>query len=98
MKTLAAFAVMFSVALNAQELIADGQRYTSGRRVLVELLAGAEQPLTLPQVLDEEQSVIFGILNQQQAQGFHVLELSGDPGRIELLRALELGHDRLGVL
>lgn len=33
-------------------LRADGQRYTTGRRALVEVLAGAEHPLTIAEVLD----------------------------------------------
>ena len=52
----------------------------------------------LPQILDEERRVVFRVLNQQQAQWFHATRLPGDPGVRKLLRALEPGFDRLGVL
>lgn len=35
----------------ALRLDATGQRYTRGRRALVEVLVGAERPLTLPEIL-----------------------------------------------
>jgi Fur family ferric uptake transcriptional regulator len=40
-------------ALVSRRLRQDGQRYTSHRRTLVEVLAAATAPLTLPQLLDQ---------------------------------------------
>jgi Fur family transcriptional regulator, ferric uptake regulator len=40
-----------------QRLRRISQRYTSGRRVLVEVLAAAERPLTIPQILQRDASL-----------------------------------------
>jgi len=71
-------------------------RYTSGRRRLVEVLATAERPLTLPEVLDHD-----GALSQSSAyRNLDVLESSGaikrltgsgDHAHFELAESM-LGH------
>ena len=43
--------------LAAERLQTDGQRYTSGRRDLVELLADVEQPITIPQLLERRRGL-----------------------------------------
>jgi Fur family transcriptional regulator, ferric uptake regulator len=56
----------------------DGQRYTSRRRALVDVLAEAEQPLTIPQVLERR-----GDLAQSSAyRNLAVLERAGVVHRI----------------
>jgi Fur family ferric uptake transcriptional regulator len=65
-------------AIVAARLRADGQRYTESRRKLVEILAGAERPLSIPDVLAAEPS-----LPQSSAyRNLVVLEQAGTVGRI----------------
>jgi Fur family ferric uptake transcriptional regulator len=56
----------------------DGQRYTSQRRALVEILAAAPAPLTLPQLL--ERSV--GLAQSSAYRNLAVLERAGVTHRI----------------
>ncbi|HVM41014.1 MAG TPA: Fur family transcriptional regulator [Acidimicrobiia bacterium] len=41
----------------AARLRADGQRYTSNRKVLVEVLSGSDRPLTIHEILDRRSEV-----------------------------------------
>jgi Fur family transcriptional regulator, ferric uptake regulator len=62
----------------ASRLKKDGQRYTSRRRALVDVLTEAEQPLTIPQVLERR-----GDLAQSSAyRNLAVLERAGVVHRI----------------
>lgn len=61
----------------SRRLDATGQRYTSGRRALVELLARSTHPVTIPQILDHTelaQSTVYRNLS--------VLEQAGVVGRV----------------
>ena len=61
----------------AARLDGDGQRYTSGRRRLVEVLVGADRPLTAAEVLTE------GALAQSSAyRNLAVLEAAGVVHRV----------------
>lgn len=57
----------------ADRLRADDQRYTSGRRRLVEVLAAAEHPLTIPQIVGSGRGLPLSSVYRNLA----VLERSG---------------------
>lgn len=64
--------------LAADRLRADGQRYTTGRRELVALLAELDQPVTIPQVLDRQP----GLAQSSAYRNLAVLERAGVVQRI----------------
>jgi len=71
-------------------------RYTSGRRRLIEVLAAAERPLTLPEVLERDsalsQSSAYRNLDVLESSGaIRRLTGSGDHAHFELAEAM-LGH------
>ena len=87
------------------ETIADrlrqvGQRYTDGRRVLVERLADAPQPVTIPELLDPPprlpQSSAYRNLDVlEQAGVVHRITGNGDFARFELAEDLTEHHHHL---
>ena len=84
----------------AARLRADGQRYTAGRRALVEVLAAAEQPLTLPQVLERghdlaPSSTYRNLAVLERAAVVHRLRSSDEFARYELAEDLTEHHHHL---
>jgi Fur family ferric uptake transcriptional regulator len=82
-------------AVATQKLRRISQRYTSGRRVLVEVLATAERPLTIPQILLRDDtlatsSVYRNLVTLEQAGIVAKIVTSQDHARFEL--AEQLGH------
>jgi Fur family ferric uptake transcriptional regulator len=65
-------------ATAAARLRADGQRYTPGRRGLVDLLAEVDQPVTIPQLLEQRR----GIAQSSAYRNLAVLERAGVVHRI----------------
>jgi Fur family ferric uptake transcriptional regulator len=71
------------------------QRYTAGRRLLVAVLAAAERPLTIPEILDRDRSlaassVYRNLVTLEQAGIAAKVITSQDHARFEL--AEQLGH------
>ena len=62
----------------ADRLHDDGQRYTTQRQALVELLAAVEQPLTIPQLLERSP----GLAQSSAYRNLAVLERAGVVHRI----------------
>ncbi|MDZ7679889.1 MAG: Fur family transcriptional regulator [Acidimicrobiales bacterium] len=62
----------------AERLRRDGQRYTGNRRALVELLEGADRPLTIPDLLDRQS----GIPQSSAYRNLAVLERAGVVERV----------------
>lgn len=82
-----------NVALRLRD---DDQRYTSGRRELVDLLVGADRPLTVAEVLDRSdgltQSSAYRNLNLLERAGVVLRVVTDDEfGRFELAEDLT-GH------
>jgi Fur family transcriptional regulator, ferric uptake regulator len=78
-------------------LRADGQRYTAGRRALVELLAAADQPRSIPQLLEQrgdlaQSSVYRNLAVLERAGVVHRIVTSGEFGRYELAEELTRHH------
>ena len=78
----------------------DGQRYTSGRRRLVELLVGAERPLTIAEVLEREpelaQSSAYRNLTVLEGAGVvHRVVTDDEFSRFELAEDLTGHHHHL---
>jgi Fe2+ or Zn2+ uptake regulation protein len=65
-------------ATAADRLRGDGQRYTTQRRALVELLTEVDQPLTIPQLLDRQP----GLAQSSAYRNLAVLERAGVVHRI----------------
>lgn len=65
-------------ATAADRLRADGQRYTTQRRALVELLVAMDQPLTIPQLLERRP----GLAQSSAYRNLAVLERAGVVHRI----------------
>jgi Fe2+ or Zn2+ uptake regulation protein len=65
-------------ATAADRLRADGQRYTTQRRALVDLLVAVDQPLTIPQLLDRQP----GLAQSSAYRNLAVLERAGVVHRI----------------
>jgi Fe2+ or Zn2+ uptake regulation protein len=97
-------AAMPSTSVDASELHAnvalrlrdDDQRYTSGRRALVDLLAGADRPLTVAEVLERSkaltQSSAYRNLSLLERAGVVLRVVTDDEfGRFELAEDLT-GH------
>jgi Fe2+ or Zn2+ uptake regulation protein len=64
--------------LAAARLLSDGQRYTAGRRDLVELLDEVAQPVTIPQLLEQRP----GLAQSSAYRNLAVLEKAGVVQRI----------------
>ena len=62
----------------ADRLRRDGQRYTSNRRVLVEILEETERPLTIPELLERRS----GIPQSSAYRNLSVLEKAGVVDRV----------------
>jgi Fe2+ or Zn2+ uptake regulation protein len=80
-----------------QRLRRISQRYTSGRRVLVEVLAAAERPLTIPQILQRDaslatSSVYRNLVTLEQAGIVAKVVTSQDHARFELGEQLGRHH------
>jgi Fur family ferric uptake transcriptional regulator len=77
-----------------------GQRYTAGRRSLVEILDRAERPLSLPDILDAapdlpQSSVYRNLAVLEQAGAVHRVHTSGEYARYELAEDLTEHHHHL---
>jgi Fe2+ or Zn2+ uptake regulation protein len=86
--------------LVAERLRDVGQRYTDGRRVLVERLVAAPQPVSIPELLDTPprlpQSSVYRNLDVlEQAGAVHRITGSGDFARFELAEDLTEHHHHL---
>lgn len=84
----------------AQRLRLDGQRYTASRRSLVELLVGADRPLTIAEVLDRDgelaQSSAYRNLSLLESAGVvHRLVTTDEYARFELADDLTEHHHHL---
>ena len=84
----------------AERLQGRSQRYTDGRRVLVERLGEAAQPITIPELLDAPprlpQSSAYRNLDVlEQAGVVHRITGSGDFARFELAEDLTEHHHHL---
>ena len=83
-----------------QQLKRTRQRYTSGRRQLVDLLAQAERPVTIPELIDrgaqQSQSSIYrNLAILEQAGAVRRLTSTDDTGRFELAEELSEHHHHL---
>ncbi|MCU1377542.1 MAG: Fe2+/Zn2+ uptake regulation protein [Acidimicrobiales bacterium] len=80
-------------------LRAAGQRYTPGRRAIVERLLGAGQPLTIPDVLEgsslPQSSAYRNLAVLEQAGAVHRIVTSADFARYELAEDLTEHHHHL---
>jgi Fe2+ or Zn2+ uptake regulation protein len=84
----------------AGRLRAVGQRYTSGRHALVQLLADAGQPLAIPDILTSgrglaQSSVYRNLSALEQAGAVHRIVTTGDFARYELAEDLTTHHHHL---
>lgn len=84
----------------ATRLRSVSQRYTSGRRALVDVLAAARQPLTIPELIAAgrhiPQSSAYRNLTVLELAGVvHRIVTSGDFARYELDEALTEHHHHL---
>jgi Fe2+ or Zn2+ uptake regulation protein len=84
----------------ARRLAASHQRYTGGRRALVEVLAGASRPMTLPEILDADRSLAQSSAYRNlaeliEAQVVHRIITSDEHGRFELSEDLTEHHHHL---
>ena len=87
-------------ATAAQRLRVDGQRYTSNRRVLVDLLCTADHPVTIAEVLTRRtelaQSSVYRNLNVlEQAGVVHRVVATDEFTRYELAQDLTEHHHHL---
>jgi Fur family transcriptional regulator, ferric uptake regulator len=76
------------------------QRYTRGRRQLVELLLGAERPVTIPELLElgaaQSQSSLYrNLAILEQCGAVHRLVSTDDVSRYELAEELSEHHHHL---
>jgi Fur family transcriptional regulator, ferric uptake regulator len=82
----------------AGRLRRDDQRYTSRRRALVELLSAAEQPLTIPQLLDRRHDLAQSSVYRNLAvleRAVHRIVTSDEFARYELAEDLTEHHHHL---
>ena len=86
------------------EIVADrlreaGQRYTGGRREIIERLQSAGQPLTIPEVLQggslPQSSAYRNLAVLEQAGAVHRIVTSADFARYELAEDLTEHHHHL---
>ena len=87
-------------AIVAERLRAVGQRYTDGRRDLVERMQAARQPATIPELLETPprlaQSTVYRNLSVlEQAGVVHRIVANGDFARFELAEDLTEHHHHL---
>jgi Fur family ferric uptake transcriptional regulator len=87
-------------AIATARLQDDGQRYTPRRRALVELLAEVDQPLTIPQLLEQRrelaQSSVYRNLGVLERAGVvHRIVTSDEFARYELAEDLTQHHHHL---
>jgi Fe2+ or Zn2+ uptake regulation protein len=90
-------------ALAAQKLRRINQRYTSGRRVLVDALAGADRPLTIPEIVEQPgtlatSSVYRNLATLEQAGVASRIVTSGEHARFELSEQFGEHHHHLVCL
>ncbi len=83
-----------------QQLRRTRQRYTSGRRQLVDLLRNAERPVTIPELIErgarQSQSSIYrNLAILEQAGAVRRLTSTDDTGRFELAEELSEHHHHL---
>jgi Fe2+ or Zn2+ uptake regulation protein len=81
----------------AQRLRRLDQRYTSGRRAVVEVLSGADDPLTIPQILHRDRrlaqsSVYRNLAVLEEAGVVHRIVTTDDHARFELAEELTGDH------
>jgi Fur family transcriptional regulator, ferric uptake regulator len=81
----------------AARLRRDGQRYTTGRRALVETLADVAQPLTIPQLLSRradlaQSSAYRNLAVLERADVVHRIVTSDEFARYELAEDLTEHH------
>ena len=81
----------------AQRLRADGQRYTTGRRALVDALTASERPVTIPQLLEQgdglaQSSVYRNLAVLERAAVVHRIVTADDFARYELAEDLTEHH------
>ncbi|MCP4436480.1 MAG: transcriptional repressor [Actinomycetia bacterium] len=86
--------------LVAARLRRAGQRYTTKRRSLVEILAGSDQPVTIHQVLETEPSMpqssaYRNMAILEQAEAVNRIVTSDDFARFELSQELTEHHHHL---
>lgn len=84
----------------ASRLRDDGQRYTTRRRALVELLAELDQPLTIPQLLEHrremaQSSVYRNLAVLERAGVVHRFATADEFARYELAEDLTEHHHHL---
>jgi len=84
----------------SQRLRGVGLRYTTSRRAVVDVLAGADRPLTIPEILDEDrslaQSSAYRNLNELIAAGVVHRIIAGDEySHFELAQDLTSHHHHL---
>ena len=77
-----------------------GQRYTDGRRHLVDRLVGAAQPVSITELLEQaprlpQSSAYRNLAVLEQAGVVHRITASGDFARFELAEALTEHHHHL---
>ncbi|MGH9275908.1 MAG: Fur family transcriptional regulator [Acidimicrobiales bacterium] len=87
-------------AIASTRLRADGQRYTPRRRVLVDLLAEVDQPLTIPQLLElrrelAQSSVYRNLAVLERAGVVHRIVTADEFARYELAEDLTEHHHHL---
>jgi Fe2+ or Zn2+ uptake regulation protein len=87
-------------AVVAERLRAVGQRYTEGRRDLVERMRSAAQPVTIPDLLETAprlpQSTAYrNLAVLEQAGVVHRIVANGDFARFELAEDLTVHHHHL---
>ncbi len=83
-----------------QQLRRTRQRYTTGRRQLVDILASADRPVTIPELIDlgaaQSQSSLYrNLAVLEQAGAIRRLSSTDDTGRFELAEALSEHHHHL---
>jgi Fe2+ or Zn2+ uptake regulation protein len=84
----------------AERLRADGQRYTSQREALVDILAAVEQPVTIPQLLARlpglaQSSAYRNLAVLERAGVVHRIVTSNEFARYELAEDLTRHHHHL---
>src|SRR4051794_16509298 len=87
-------------AVATARLLADGQRYTPRRQALVELLAEVDQPLTIPQLLDQrrdlaQSSAYRNLAVLERAGVVHRIVTTDEFARYELAEDLTEHHHHL---
>ena len=87
-------------AVIAERLRDVGQRYTDGRRDLVERIMAAPQPVTIPELLETQprlpqSSAYRNLAVLEQAGVVHRIVASGDFARFELAEDLTEHHHHL---